>query len=112
MSVCCPACSCSNSHSPWWTQVWDKGQRAFVSAPHKDGTPGCNATGPYDALDSGKALAVRELIEDHRDRMLTIRRRDFEVVNMLLESHTIFVWSAVKTRTGTFSREILLCNIV
>lgn len=35
--------------------------------------------GPYDAMDSGDALAVRNLIEQHRDKMLTIRRRDFEV---------------------------------
>ena len=35
--------------------------------------------GPYDAMGSGDALAVRELIERHRDKMLTIRRRDFEV---------------------------------
>ena len=49
--------------------------------------------GPYDAMGSGDALAVRKLIEQHRNKMLTIRRRDFEVVNMLLESHTIFLWS-------------------
>ena len=36
--------------------------------------------GPYDVMDSGDGLAVRNLIEEHRDKMLTIRRRDFEVM--------------------------------
>ena len=30
-------------------------------------------------MDSGYALAVRKVIEDHRDKMLVMRRRDFEV---------------------------------
>ena len=42
--------------------------------------------GPYDAMHSGDALAVRKLIEEHRDKMLSIRRRDFEVETLLLQS--------------------------
>lgn len=40
--------------------------------------------GPYDAMASGDALLARKLIEEHRDKMLTIRRRDFEVGELWL----------------------------
>ena len=49
---------------------------------------GTSVKGPYDAMDSGDALAVRKLIEEHQDKMLTIRRRDFEVVLLFQPSAT------------------------
>jgi len=52
--------------------------KAAVSGTH-------GAKGPYDAMDSGDSLAVRKLIERHRDKMLTIRRRDFEVEALVRE---------------------------
>ena len=52
--------------------------------------------GPYDAMGSGNALAVRTLIEEHCDKMLTIRRRDFEVcdpvsASVKMDGHDLFV---------------------
>ena len=70
-------------------QVWDKEQRAFVP-----GTPGM--PGSYSAMDQGEDLAVRELIEEHRDKMLTIRRRDFEVVNLLIQPGPL-TFSVIRT---------------
>ena len=60
-------------------QVWDKEQRVFV--PSTRGQE--KRTGTYSAMYR-KAFTVRKLIEEHRDKMLTIRRRDFEVGKPLL----------------------------
>ena len=48
--------------------------------------------GPYDAMDSGDALTVRKLIEEHHDKMLTIRRRDFEVRH---DIHTYIIYTTI-----------------
>ena len=72
-------------------QVWDNEQQAFVSV-YQEGMA-WKKLGRYDAMSSGNALAVRELIEEHRDKMFTIRRRDFEVVDpsLLLQSSHYFL---------------------
>ena len=48
--------------------------------------------GPYDAMDSDDALVVRNLIEKHRDQMLTIRRRDFEVTKFFVSAPTTYLF--------------------
>ena len=70
----------SGTGSLWYhanTKKYQDTVPAVVKA-HRSGKTG--KQGPYDAMDSGDALAVRKLIEEHRDKMLTIRRRDFEVM--------------------------------
>ena len=71
-------------------QVWDKEQRAFVPSTRR------MQEGSYSAMDQGQALTVRNLIEEHRDKMLTIRRRDFEVVNLLIQPGPL-TFSVIRT---------------
>ena len=63
--------------------------------------------GPYDVMDSGEALAVRNLIEEHRDKMLTIRRRDFEVTKLFVSAPTTYIFPRDQVQTTTCSGNVL-----
>ena len=63
--------------------------------------------GPYDAMNSGVALTVRNLIEEHRDKMLTIRRRDFEVTKLFVSAPTTYIFPLDQARTATRSGNVL-----
>lgn len=68
----------------WYNTKTDKYQSAVPAAVKAAKLGASVVQGPYDAMGAGDALVVRKLIEEHRDKMLTIRRRDFEVMNLLL----------------------------
>ena len=74
--------------------------KAVVSGAH-------GVKGPYDVMKSGDALAVRNLIEEHRDKMLTIRRRDFEVTKLFVSSPTNYIFSRDQAQKVSCSGNVM-----